>query len=53
MGVVREPNFRNVAEILLPENCVNLAKYIVEAEKVKKKRLHKKTQMLSDVEKLS
>ena len=32
--VVSEPTFCNDTEMLLPENCVNLAKYITEAEKV-------------------
>ena len=32
--VVSEPTFCNVTEILLPENCVNLAKCLIEAEKV-------------------
>ena len=48
---VREPTFRNVIEMFHPKNCVNLAKYITEAEKIKIKGLHNKTQILSDVEK--
>ena len=32
----KEPTFRDVTELLLPENCVNLAKHITEAEKVKR-----------------
>ena len=32
----KEPTFHNDTEMLLLENCVNLAKYITEAEKVKR-----------------
>ena len=32
----KEPTFCNVTEMLLLENCVNLAKYITEDEKVKR-----------------
>ena len=45
----KHPTFHSVNELLLPENCVNLAKFIAEAEKVK--RSAPKTLVLSDVEK--
>ena len=34
VGVVRDPTFYSVNEMLLPENCVNLAKFVIEAENV-------------------
>ena len=36
VGVVSEPTFRSVTEMLLLESCMNLAKYVIEAEKVRK-----------------
>ena len=36
VGVVNDSTFHNVQEMLLPENYVNLAKFIVQAEKVKR-----------------
>ena len=36
VGVQNDPTFHNVDKMLLPENCVNLAKFITEAEKVKR-----------------
>ena len=35
MGVVSDPTFHKVTGMLFPENCVNLAKFIIEVEKVK------------------
>ena len=36
VGVVSDPTFHSVTEMLLPKDCLNLAKYITEDEKVKK-----------------
>ena len=36
VGVVNDPTFHNGTVMLLPEYCVNLAKFIIESEKVKR-----------------
>ena len=36
VGVVSEPTFRSVTEMLLLESCMNLAKLVIEAEKVRR-----------------
>ena len=36
VGVATEPTFRNVTEMLFPEKCVNPAKRVMEAKKVKR-----------------
>ena len=36
VGVANDPTVHNAEELLLPENCVNLAKIIVEEKNVKK-----------------
>ena len=49
VGVATEPTFRNVTEMLFPEKCVNLAKSVMEAKKVKKGCTRKL--ILCDIEK--